>query len=122
MAVEKGFIKFICYRKDEELFHLTFEDEAQQAINLATTFDEVVLEIRAKRNTAENEGELIKRLSYSGNTILFVDVNKMVFDLAASYEGTAAYDIRFVYAGQSLDKPKTLISGVVVYNSDVSNL
>lgn len=122
MAVEKGFIKFICYRKDEELFHLTFEDEAQQAIDLSATFDEVVLEVRENRNTAQNEGQLIKRLSYTENSILFVDTNKMVFDLAASYEGTAAYDIRFVYSGQSLDKPKTLISGVVVYNSDVSNL
>ena len=124
MSVQQGEINFIIYSQDDEPRVLTFiarDSEGNDTpIDLAATFDEIILQIR---DGVEDEAPRFKNLSL-GNGITIVNTNQISFNLSGDYtRERLRYDLRLRYIGTS--QWITYIKGelLIDYNiSDVNNI
>lgn len=120
MAVDKGLMNFTVYRQDEEEFFLTFVDGEDNPIDLAATYDEILLECRTYMFLNKNN-EVVKSLSLSAGDIVISDTNKITFNLKTSFNpGTYSYDMRFRYIGTT--RYKTLIAGGIIVQPNTGDI
>lgn len=120
MAVDKGLMNFEVYRQDEEEFFLTFVDGDDLPIDLASVYDEILLECRTYMFLNKNN-EVVKSLSLTGGDIVISNTNKITFNLKTEYNpGTYIYDMRFRYAGTA--RYKTLIAGGIIVQPNTGDI
>ena len=119
MSVRKAFVKYQVYRGDDEpqfLDMYNIVDAVQTPIDIAASYDDVVLEIRERQDP---DSTRLKRLSLSDGTMSIVSTNKLSYDLSLNNDqGVYFYDIRFRY--KDSDRYQTFISGPLIITNNIS--